>query len=78
MKTPTKPFVLCVDNTDYQASLILGKVYPILPDPLAAKDDMVRIVDESGEDYLYHKDYFLFVDFPPSVTKKILTLQFVA
>jgi hypothetical protein len=78
MKTPTKPFVLCVDNTDYQASLILGKVYPILSDPLAAKDDLVRIVDESGEDYLYHKDYFLFVDFPPSVTKKILTLQSVA
>ena len=78
MKTPTKPFVLCVDNTGYQASLILGKVYPILPDPLAAKDDLVRFVDESGEDYLYHKDYFLFVDFPPSVTKRILTLQSVA
>jgi len=31
--------------------------------------------DESGEDYLYHRDYFLFVDFPPSVTKKILALQ---
>jgi hypothetical protein len=40
MKTPTKPFVLCVDNTNYQASLILGKVYPILPEPLAAKDDL--------------------------------------
>jgi hypothetical protein len=78
MKTPTTPFVLCIDNTDYQASLILGKVYRILPDPLAAKDDLVRIVDESGEDYLYHKDYFLFVDFPPSVTKKLFALQPVA
>jgi hypothetical protein len=35
-------------------------------------------VDESGEDYLYHKGYFLFVDFPPSVTKKILAMQCVA
>ena len=78
MKTPTKPFALCIDNTDYQASLIPGKVYRILPDPVAAKDGLVRIVDESGEDYLYHKDYFLFVDFPPSVTKKILALQSVA
>jgi hypothetical protein len=75
MRTSTKPFVLCIDNTDYQASLIPGKVYQIIPDPRAAKDDLVRIVDESGEDYLYHKDYFLFVDFPPSVTKKILALQ---
>jgi hypothetical protein len=77
MKTPTKPFALCVDNADYQASLILGKVYRILPDPVAAKDDLVRVVDESGEDYLYHKGYFLFVDFPPSVTKRILALQSV-
>ena len=36
----------------------------------AAKDDLVRIVDESGEDYLYHKSYFVFVDFPPAVKKK--------
>jgi hypothetical protein len=78
MRASTKPFVLCIDNTDYHASLIPGKVYRIVPDPRAAKDDLVRIVDESGEDYLYHKDYFLFVDFPPSVTKKILALQGVA
>jgi len=75
MRSSTKPFVLCIDNTDYQASLIPGKVYRIVPDPRAAKDDLVRIVDESGEDYLYHKDHFLFVDFPPNVTKKILALQ---
>jgi hypothetical protein len=78
MKPPTKPFAPCIDNADYQASLIPGKVYRIVPDPKAAKDDLVRIVDESGEDYLYHKDYFMFVDFPPSVTKKILVLQGVA
>lgn len=74
MKQPTKPFALCVDNSDYEASLILGKVYKIIPDPKAAKDDLVRIVDESGEDYLYHKSYFLFVDFPPEVSKRILAL----
>jgi len=74
MKTPMKPFVLCIDNTDYQASLVLGKVYRILADPRAAKDDLVRIVDESGEDYLYHRDHFVFVDFPKAVKKRILAL----
>ena len=52
MKTQTKPFALCLDNTGYRASLIAGKLYRILPDPRAAKDDPIRIVDESGEDYL--------------------------
>jgi len=75
MKAQTKTFGLCVDNADYQASLILGKVYRVLPDPRAAKDDLVRIVDESGEDYLYHRDHFVFVDFPPAVKKRILALE---
>jgi hypothetical protein len=67
-------FVLCIDDSDYKASLILGKVYPVIPDPKAAKDDLVRIVDESGEDYLYDKNHFVFVDFPSAVRKKILAL----
>jgi hypothetical protein len=74
MKTPTKPFALCIDNTDYQVSLIVGKVYRVLADPKAAKDDLVRIVDESGEDYLYHKEHFVFVDFPKAVKRRLLTL----
>jgi hypothetical protein len=75
MNAHKKPFALCVDNSDYEASLIPGKVYRIVPDARAAKDDLVRIVDESGEDYLYHKSYFVFVDFPPAVKKKVLALQ---
>jgi len=75
MKQRTKQFAVCIDNADYQASLILGKVYPILPDAKAGKDDLVRIVDESGEDYLYDKSSFVFVDFPIAVRKKILALQ---
>jgi len=78
MRAPTKPFALCIDNTDYLASLIPGKIYRIFPDSRAAKDDLVRIVDESGEDYLYHKDHFVFVDFPPAVKKKVLALQYAA
>ena len=75
MRQPAKPFALCVDNTDYKASLISGKVYRIIPDQQAAKDDLVRIVDESGEGYLYHKSHFVFVDFPRAIAKKIRALE---
>jgi hypothetical protein len=74
MRVSTKPFAVCIDNTGYRASLIPGKVYPVLPDPQAARDELVRIVDESGEDYLYHRGYFVFVDFPAAVKRKILAL----
>jgi hypothetical protein len=46
-------FVVCLDNHDYPASLKRGKLYPVLEDAEGAKLGMVRIVDESGEDYLY-------------------------
>jgi hypothetical protein len=52
-----------------------GKIYRILPDPQAAKDELIRIVDESGEDYLYHKEHFVVVDFPKVVKKKLLSLD---
>ena len=75
MKRLVKRFALCLENEGNEASLILGKVYRIVPDARAAKDDLVRIVDESGEDYLFDKSQFAFVDFPQAVRKKILTLQ---
>lgn len=75
MKESRKLFALCIDNTDYKASLIPGKVYRIIPDPKAAKDDFVQIIDESDEDYLYHKSHFVFVEFPKAVAKKILSLH---
>jgi hypothetical protein len=75
MKQLSKPFALCVDNTDYEASLIPGKVYPLIPDAIAAKDDFVRLVDESGEDCLYHKSHFVFADFPASVKRQILAIE---
>lgn len=75
MKQTTKSFALCIDNTDYEASLIPAKVYRVVPDPRAAKDDLVRIVDESGEDYLYHKSHFVFVDLSPVAKKHILAIE---
>ena len=75
MKRLTKRFALCLENTGNEASLILGKVYQIVPDARAAKDDLVRIIDESGDDYLFDKHQFAFVDFPQGVRRKILALQ---
>ena len=75
MKTERKKLVLCLDNRDYKASLIAGKMYRVLPDAKAAKDDLIRVVDETGEDYLFHQDHFAFVDFPRAVKKKLLALQ---
>ena len=78
IKGRRKRFALCLDNTDYPASLIMGKVYRVLPNPKATKDDLVRVVDESGEEYLFHKSQFVFVDFPKPVEKKILALHATA
>ena len=75
MKQTTKSFALCIDNTDYEASLVPAKVYRVVRDEQAAKDDLVRIVDESGEDYLYHKSHFVFVDLPPVVREHILAIE---
>jgi hypothetical protein len=75
MKQSTKPFALCIENSGNEASLILGKVYRVVPDARAAKDELVRIIDESGDDYLFDKEQFVFVDFPAAVRKKILAIQ---
>jgi hypothetical protein len=70
-----KHFAICVDNADYEASLILRKIYEIIPDEVAARDDLLRIVDESGEDYLYHKSHFVVVEFPVEVEHALLAVH---
>ncbi len=78
MSEHMKHFAICVDNSDYKASLILRKIYEIIPDELAAKDDLLRIIDESGEDYLYHKNHFIVMEFPLEVEQALLAAQGVA
>jgi len=51
-------FLLCIENEGYEASLELRKLYERLPDKEAERHKQVRIIDESGEDYLYPSDYF--------------------
>lgn len=52
-------FAVCIRNDDYPASLEKRKIYEIIPDTEAEKHHQVRVIDESGEDYLYPKDYFV-------------------
>jgi hypothetical protein len=56
-------FVICIQNNDCE-DLEPGKVYQVLPDESASPDGYIRVIDESGEDYLYPVDYFVFVDLP--------------
>jgi hypothetical protein len=72
MKRFTKQFASCFNNDGNEASLVVGKVYPIVPDPRAAKDALLRVIDESGEDYLFARSQFAFVDFPECVRRKLL------
>lgn len=57
-------FVICVQNDDYPASLEVRKVYRVLPDAEGLSHKMMRVVDESGEDYLYPQELFVPVELP--------------
>jgi hypothetical protein len=75
MRRTSKPFAVCIDNRGQEASLIRGKIYRVRPDARARKDDLIRVIDESGEDYLFDAEQFVLVDFPLSVRRNILKLQ---
>ena len=57
-------FVLCVDNSGYPASLLVRRLYEMIPDAEAEREGLLRVVDESGEDYLFPQDLFEAVDLP--------------
>ncbi len=65
------PFVICVHNDDCE-DLEPLKIYQTLPDDSADKDGYIRVIDESGEDYLYPKNYFILFKFPKRVEQEIL------
>lgn len=71
-KARAKQLVVCVDNDGYPASLEKRKIYVALRDPAAEKHNMLRIVDESGEDYLYPKTFFRSIALPLAVRRAVL------
>jgi len=64
-RSPVKVrFAVCVKNEGYPASLDPWKIYQVVPDWEARKHDQIRVIDESGEDYLYPREYFRLVALP--------------
>jgi hypothetical protein len=71
-KKSTLKFAVCVNNADYLASLELHKIYRVLPDEDAAVDGDIRVIDESGEDYLYPAEWFVLIELPEAVEESLL------
>jgi hypothetical protein len=72
MAKATKRLVICLNNAGYEASLERHKIYVALPDPRAEKLGQIRVIDESGEDYLYDKQAFREVSLPQSIRRAVL------
>jgi hypothetical protein len=71
-RRPTRRFAVCVKNDGYEAALERNKLYVLLPDREADKHGDVRVIDESGEDYLYPADWFIAIDIPKAVQTSLL------
>lgn len=72
MNKTAEKFVVCLDNSDYPASLELHKIYRIVPDDDAETDGDLRVIDESGEDYLYPSDFFAEIELPLKIEESLL------
>jgi hypothetical protein len=71
-KPRAKRLVVCIDNDGYSASLEKRKIYVALPDSDAEQHGLMRIIDESGDDYLYSRALFRLIDLPETVRKAVL------
>jgi hypothetical protein len=71
-KTSPEQLVICLDNEGYPAALERRKIYVVLPDDEAEKRGLLRVIDESGEDYLYPKSSFSPVTLPDALKKAVL------
>lgn len=66
-----KHFMICIGNSGYEASLEIRKVYEVLSDREAERYNQIRVIDESGEDYLYPAEYFALVRLPLETKEKL-------
>jgi hypothetical protein len=74
MNEPAKHFAVCIRNDEYEVSIELRKIYEVLEDTFAEEHNMIRVIDEEREDYLYPRDWFLPLDLPPDVAQAIVQL----
>jgi hypothetical protein len=71
----SKKFAVCVKNDGYEVSLELRKLYEVLDDDFADQHKMIRVIDETGEDYLFSQKYFVRVELPESFEQTLLELM---
>ena len=72
MPRASKKLVICLDNSGYEVSLERRKIYVAIPDPHAERLGQIRVIDESGEDYLYPEKIFVLADLPQSTRRAVL------
>ncbi|MEP6820651.1 MAG: hypothetical protein ABJA18_14035 [bacterium] len=72
LSEPEAQFVLCIRNEDCD-DLETRKIYRVVPDESAATEGHIRVIDESGEDYLYPQDYFVPIELPQAAQKALLS-----
>jgi hypothetical protein len=71
MRTKTEGFAVCLQNSGFPASLEVRKLYPFLKDPEAEAHDLIRVIDESGEDYLYPSKFFRKLSLPSDIQRAL-------
>ncbi|HEY4760582.1 MAG TPA: hypothetical protein VIH42_08385 [Thermoguttaceae bacterium] len=71
-KAVSTHFAVCIRNTGYPSSLELHKIYRVIPDNDAAEDGDIRVIDESGEDYLYPSAWFAELKLPQAVQESLM------
>lgn len=72
MATPRRQLLVCLRNDGYEVSLERRKIYAALPDADAARHGQVRVIDESGDDYLFPAGYFAPIELPQAVRRAVL------
>jgi len=70
-RTKTEGFAVCLRNTGFEASLEVRKLYLVVDDPDAEMNDLIRVIDESGEDYVYPADLFQRLTLPTEVQRAL-------
>ncbi len=68
-------FVVCLNNEGYEASLEVGKIYRMIPDETAEINGLIRVIDESGEDYAFATHRFQPIELPKSVEEVLLSIN---
>lgn len=71
-KNKTIHFALCLDNEGYRSSLEVGKLYQTIPDKEAEGHGLIRVIDESGEEYAFGAERFHLMELPPTIKKTLL------